>query len=95
MSHPDLPPRRRSPTFRPRFTIGIFYLALFFLLFSFLQVLPELVDLLGSMPPGPGQEQAAAEIMKNGSSPLISLVLSLAFTSLGSYYQVLPGMREG
>jgi len=95
MSQPDLPPRRRTPAFRPRFTTGIIYLVVFFVLFEFLQVLPDLVDLLSSMEPGPAQEQAATEIMRDGSSPLLSLVLSLAMTSLGSYYQVLPGMREG
>lgn len=70
-------------------------MAVFFLLVSFLQVLPGLVDLLGSMPPGPAQGQAAREVMREGSSPLISLLVALAFTSLGAYYQVLPGMREG
>lgn len=86
-------PRRSAPPFRPRFTLGILYLATFFVLFSFLQVLPELVELLGSMQPGPAQEKAAARVMREGSSPLVSLVLSLAATSLGAYYQVLPGMK--
>jgi hypothetical protein len=91
----DPGPTRPTPTFRPRFTIGIVYLVIFFVLFSFLQVLPSLLDLLAELPPGPAQEKAAERIMREGSSPLISLVLSLAATSLGSYFQVLPGMREG
>ena len=90
------PPRRRPPPpFRPRFTIGIFYLVIFFFLFSFLQVLPDLIDLLGSMPPGPAQERAAEDVAREGVNPLVSVVLSLIATSLGSYYQVLPGMRTG
>ncbi len=96
MDRPDRPPprpRRSPPPFRPRFTLGILYLAVFFVLFSFLQVLPELIDLLGSVPPGPEQEEAAARVMQEGMNPLISLALSLAATSLGSYYKVLPGMR--
>lgn len=89
----DAVPRRSPPPFRPRFTLGILYLAVFFVLFSFLQVLPELIELLGTMQPGPAQEQAAQSAMREGSSPLVSLVLSLAATSLGTYYEVLPGMR--
>ena len=87
-------PGRRPPPFRPRFSIGIFYLILFFFVFSFLQVLPELLALL-EMPPGAEQEQAALEAARESSSPLTALLLSLAATSLGSYYQVLPGMKVG
>lgn len=65
----------------------------FFLLFAFLQVLPDLVGLLGSMEPGPEQQQAAERIMREGSSPLVSLVLSLGATALGTWYRLLPGMR--
>jgi hypothetical protein len=86
-------PRRSPPPFRPRFTLGIIYLAVFFVLFSFLQVLPDLIELLGSMEPGPAQERAAERVMRDGSSPLVSLVLSLAATALGASSQVLPGMR--
>ncbi len=73
----------------------MFYLTVFFFLFSFLQILPGLIEILGSMPPGPEQERAAAEAGHTNVSPLLSLALSLVATSLGSYYQVLPGMREG
>jgi hypothetical protein len=96
MSGPEPRPtdhRSRPPPFRPRFTIGIAYLATFLVLFSFLQVLPDLIGLLGSMPPGPEQQTAAEAIMRDGSSPFVSLVLSLGVTALGSYYQLLPGMR--
>jgi len=91
---PVRPPQRRAPPpFRPRFSIGIAYLAVFFVLFSFLQVLPGLIELLGSMQPGPEQQLAAERVMREGTSPLLSVVLSLGATALGSYYQVLPGMR--
>jgi hypothetical protein len=86
--------RSRPPPFRPRFTIGIVYLVAFFLFFAFLQVLPDLIGLLSSMPPGPEQQQAAERIMRDGSSPLVSLALSLGATSLGTWYQLLPGMRS-
>jgi len=87
------PGARKPPPFRPRFTIGLVYMAVFFVLFQFLQVLPELIDLLRTMEAGVAQQQAAEHAMRVGSSPLVSLVLALAATSLGSYYKVLPGMR--
>ena len=83
---------RPPPPFRPRFSIGIFYLVAFFFLFSFLQVLPDLVALL-EMPPGPDQERAALEAARTTSRPLASILLALFATALGSYYRVLPGMK--
>jgi len=88
------PAGRRPPPFRPRFSIGILYLTLFFFLFSFLQVLPDLIALL-DMPAGPDQERAALEAARKASNPLAALLLSLFATSLGSYYRVLPGMKVG
>ncbi len=85
-------PRRTPPPFRPRFTIGIFYLVVFFFLFAFLQVLPDLIALLGR-PPGPEQEEAARQAARSGTNPLLSALLALVATSLGSYYQILPGMK--
>lgn len=96
MQAPGSPPRHdrsRPPPFRPRFTIGVVYLATFFVLFSFLQVLPDLIGVLDSIASGPEQQQAAERIMRNGSSPFLSLVLSLGTTALATYYKVLPGMR--
>jgi hypothetical protein len=86
------PANRKPPPFRPRFTIGIFYLVAFFFLFSFLQILPDLIGLL-EMPPGPDQEAAAAEAARLHSSPLVASLLALLATSIGSYYRVLPGMK--
>ncbi len=73
----------------------MFYLVVFFFLFSLLQILPDLIGLLADMPPGPAQERAAEALARDGVSPLASLLLSVTATSLGSYLQVLPGMREG
>ncbi|MDG2050953.1 MAG: hypothetical protein P8M78_12395 [Myxococcota bacterium] len=89
------PPGRTPPPFRPRFTIGIIYLVAFFLFFSFLQVLPELIHLAETMPPGPDQEEAARRVMQEGLNVLLSVLLSLGATSLGAYYSILPGMRTG
>lgn len=67
----------------------------FFILFSFLQVLPDLIAILSEMQPGPAQQREAERVAREGSSPIVSLALSLAATSLGSYLKVLPGMRVG
>jgi hypothetical protein len=83
-----------TPSFRPRFTLGIVYIVFFFFLFSILQVLPDLVAVFSEMQPGPAQERAAAQLAQEHVSPLTSLLLAVAATSLGSYLQVLPGMRE-
>jgi len=85
-------PIRKPPPFRPRFTIGIFYLVVFFFLFSFLQILPDLIALLG-MPPGQDQQAAAAEAARRNSNPLAASLLALLATSILSYYRVLPGMK--
>ena len=83
---------RRPPAFRPRFTISIFYLVVFFFLFSFLMVLPDLIALL-EMPPGPEQQEAARLVAHRASDPLTAAILSLVATALGSFYRILPGMR--
>lgn len=86
------PKGRRPPVFRPRFTISVFYLVVFFFLFSFLMVLPDLIALL-EMPPGAEQQAAARQAAQRASDPLTAVILSLIATSLGSFYRILPGMR--
>ncbi|MAI24810.1 MAG: hypothetical protein CMN75_02145, partial [Spirochaeta sp.] len=51
---PQRKKRSQGQSFRPRFTIGIFYIAGFFFLFAFLQIMPDLIQLL-ELPPGPDQ----------------------------------------
>ena len=90
------PPRRdrpRPPPFRPRFTIGLFYFAAFFVLFEFLQVLPSLIDVLDSMEPGPAMQAEAERILRDESNLGLTFVLALAATALGSWYGVLPGTK--
>jgi hypothetical protein len=93
------PARRPAPTFRARGTIGLFWLAGFFFAFSLLQVLPDLVSLLGQVPATPEQEraleQAAQEVAHGGVNVYVSLALALGTTALGTWLQVLPGMRAG
>lgn len=94
MPETSTPPRRRRPPgFRPSFTLSLLYVAGFFFVYAFLMVLPQLLDLLSSMPPGPEQEQAARRIAHEGAHPLAAFLLSLATTALATHFQVLPGMR--
>jgi hypothetical protein len=88
-------PRRRPPTFKPRGTVGLLYLTAFFFLFSFLQILPDLVGLLGEVAPGEAQEQAAEELARQKVNVLASLALALIATWLGAWLKILPGLREG
>ncbi len=85
--------QRPSYKFRPRFTIGILYLGVFFFFFAFLQIMPDLIQLL-ELPPGPDQEIAAKELARKKSNPLLSLILSVVATGAGAYYEILPGLSE-
>lgn len=87
---------RRPPVFRPHFTLGLVYLVVFFLLFAFVLILPSLLDVLAELPPGPQQEQAAYEIAREAARPRIfaAFALSVATVVVGTYYQILPGMKD-
>jgi ABC-type sulfate transport system permease component len=89
------PHRSRPPTFQPRFTLGLLYLAGFFLLYCVLLVLPELWNVLQTQPPGPEQEQAAAEAARRAVAPRLPWALAAALLSvlLGGSRGWLPGLR--
>ena len=94
MSNSDLPPlRRRRPSFTPRFTISILYLLFFFVVFSFLMVLPDLLAILGTEATDSELEQAAKEATQAGFQWQIALLASLAVTACGARYKFLPGLR--
>jgi hypothetical protein len=88
-------PRSRVPAFQPRFTLMLLYLALFFFGFAFLLILPELLDVLASQPPGPEQEEAAKLAARKAlEGRLVPVFLmALAAAGAGAYYRILPGMR--
>ena len=87
--------------FRPRFTILLFYVAGFFLLYAMLFALPDLVA--GARELGPGPEELTPEEMARakqigreamaGGKVLIALVASLVTVGLGVWRNVLPGVR--
>jgi hypothetical protein len=97
MGHPSapLPPRSRPPAFRPRGLIAILYLLFFFFAFGLLLVAPELLEILREVPPGPEQQEVAEEAVHTVFRPRLPVAAALALltTALGSYYQVLPGLR--
>ena len=94
MDHP--PPRRRAPSFRPRFTIGVAYLVGFFFLYAILMLIPAMTDVLASVPPGPEQEEIAKDLARRTFAPLLPVAagLSLISTLLGAFFEILPGLRE-
>lgn len=69
-------------------------MVVFFFFFAFVQILPDLISLL-DLPPGPEQETAARELARQKSNPLLSIILSVAATGAGAYYEILPGLKEG
>ena len=87
-------PRRRPP-FQPRFTLGLFYLFVFFFLYCLLLVLPQLYEAARSVTPGPEQEEMAKQLVREAIRPRlwIALVASVATTAIGAKTGVLPGMR--
>lgn len=101
MSRAPGPPRRRPPTFQPRFLAGMIYLVLFFLLYAGIAILPAMLEALGSLPPGPGElrpeeMEAARTVAREAASRTVLAIAfagSLLTTVIGSYYRVLPGLR--
>ena len=81
---------------RPRFTLALLYVAGFFMLFTLLSVVPELLPVLREVPPGPEQQQLAESVAREAARPrlLQGLLLALAAVGLGSYLRLLPGLRE-
>jgi len=91
----------RPPTFRPRFTLVLVYVAGFFLLYAMLFALPDL--LAGARALGPGPDELTPEEMAqakeiarramSGGKVLIALVAALATVGIGVWRNALPGVR--
>ena len=91
------PPRSRAPTFQPRFTLSLFYLAGFFLLYCVVLIAPELAELV--RPAAPDDEeaikQAAAEVARNSVAPRLPIAIAAAVVTLflATRARLLPGLR--
>ena len=94
------PSRRPRTVFRPRFTLMILYLLVFFLLFGLLFALPDLIEAARSLPPGdeltPEELEQAREVARGALRGRIHLIFVCAViaTGLGAWRRVLPGLRE-
>ena len=66
------------------------------MLFMLLLTLPELLAVLSRVPPGPEQQQIAEQVAREAARPrlLAGLLLALGAVGLGSYLQLLPGLRK-
>jgi hypothetical protein len=84
--------------FQPRGTLGVLYLAAFFLLYCFALVLPELAPLVEPASPEQQQalEQAAADAARAAVRARLPIALGAALLSLwlGIRFELLPGLRR-
>ena len=96
MSDP-LPPLPRSshPRFRPMAMLGILYVVFFFFAIGMLLIVPELLEVLRSVPPGPDQQAAAERAARDAMAPRlpVAFVLALVVTAGGAYLGILPGIK--
>lgn len=101
---PDTRSHRVSrPVFRPRFTLTLVYVAFFFVLFGLIFALPDLLEGVRDLGPGPreltpeelDQAREIARHALRGGRLLVALALAVIATGLGAYARVLPGLKEG
>ena len=92
---PQRPTRSPRPVFQPRFTIGIFYLAAFFMLYALMLAAPALIEVANTVPPGPEQQEIAKQAAKEAlqSRLWMAAVAAIATVALGIRAGILPGTR--
>lgn len=91
-----LPHQPSRPTFQPSFLLLLLYLIGFFFIAALLLILPELLEVLAEVPPGPEQQEIAQEVARKAARPRILPALAIAFvlTAVGAYLEILPGFRK-
>lgn len=98
---PPVPPyRRRRVLFRPSFTLMLLYVVGFFLLFSLILALPDLLEGVGQLPPGPEEltEEELAQAREitrqalSGGKVFAALAVAVIAVGLGAWREVLPGL---
>jgi hypothetical protein len=98
MAEPTRRPRPAS-SFRPEFTLYLFYFLAFFVFFALLLALPDLLAGMRALPPAASLEEeraAGAEIARRavaGRLPL-AVVAALVALAVAGYGRVLPGLRR-
>ena len=88
-------PRPPRTSFRPHFTLFLFYFAAFFVGYALLLILPEMLDALETLPPEADPEQEGAALAQRIAGPRLlgAFALAAATLGLGAWYEVLPGLR--
>jgi hypothetical protein len=93
--------RRRTPPFRPAFTLLLLWLALFFFGFALLALLPDLLVAFHELPPGdgplaPDELAHAREAARRGIEGKLGWVFGLAVLTTGVLAGSgrLPGVRR-
>lgn len=86
-------PTRRPSLPRPRFTLGVIYLMGFFFAYCFALAAPALWQVLRTVPPGPEQQEIAAQAAQQAvqSRLWIALLAAAATTGIGLAKGLLPG----
>jgi hypothetical protein len=74
--------------------LGMLYILALFFAYALLLVLPEMLDVLAEVPPGPAQEKIAKEAVHEafGGKFYIALGGAICTVLLGAHLQVLPGL---
>ena len=88
--------RIESAGFRPRATLGLFYLFGFFFLFCFVLAAPTFWHVFQTTDPGPEQQEIAKRAVQQAMSParlLLALGLAAGITLVGGRLRLLPGTR--
>ena len=93
-------PSRPLP-FRPRCTLTLLYVAVFFFVYARLFALPDLIGELRQLEPGSGpltpeELERAKQVSQqalSGGKVLLSLLAALATAGLGIWRHALPGVR--
>ncbi|HVP27847.1 MAG TPA: hypothetical protein VMW35_01625 [Myxococcota bacterium] len=91
----DSPRRSSPPPPRPLATLGLAYVAAFFLLYMLLLLSPTLWTVARLDAPGPEKQELARVAARDAARPRlpIAFVAALATTALGIRAGVLPGFR--
>jgi len=90
--------RRRPEPFRPRFTIMILYLAVFFFLFGLLLAVPDLMEVIrqaDALPEAELRERSRQITQRSlgGGRVYLALAASAVCVGLGAWQRALPGLR--
>ncbi len=93
---PPHPTRSPRPAFQPRFTIGLFYLVAFFMLYGLVLAAPALIEVANTVPPGPEQQAIAKQAAKEAVQSRLWMagVAAVVTVALGIRAGVLPGTRS-